>query len=170
MSQTNYKAYAAAKEFIETHPEQAQKAIHAQTEIGDRYNVQAKVRDFEFTLDEEKPIGSYDSGPNPLEYILASLGACQTVVYKILAAQKGIELKNVKITLKGIIDIRGFLALGDQVKPGFQKLEYETVLFSDEDPEIMQQLVRDVEAQCPIQDTLAHSVDVQARLKTPVFQ
>lgn len=170
MSNFNYEVFAAAKQFIESNPEKANSEISAQTEIGDRYNVKAKVRNFEFLLDEEKPIGGYDLGPNPLEYILASLGACQTVVYKIIAAEKNIQLENVKIHLKGVIDLRGFLELDDQVKPGFQSLEYETLIVSDEDPSVIRELVEEVEKRCPVLDTIVSTTPVQVRLRQSVLQ
>lgn len=170
MSQSIHEVFATAKQFIENHPEEAQKEILVQTEIGDRYDVTGKARDFEFLLDEEKPIGGYDSGPNPLEYILASLGASQSIVYKLLADEKGIELKDVRIKLKGIIDLQGFLELKKDVKPGFLSLEYDVLIISDEDPDLLQDLIKEADERSPILDTLARSVNVEAQLEVPVLQ
>lgn len=170
MSQLFYEAFARAKQFIEDHPDEAQKEIEVGTVIGDRYEVTAKTRDFEFLLDEEKPIGGYDSGPNPLEYILAALGASQTAAYQLIAAEKGIELQNVKIKLKGLIDLKGFLELDKNVKPGFLNLEYDVLIVSDEDPEILQDLIREADRRSPILNTLSRTVEVEGQLKLPVLQ
>lgn len=42
--------------------------------------VVTQVRQFELVIDEPKSLGGTDTGMNPVEALLASLGACQSIV------------------------------------------------------------------------------------------
>ena len=45
---------------------------------------------------------------NPAEYALAALGSCQAITYRVWAAQLGIKLDKVDVSIDGEIDLRGF--------------------------------------------------------------
>jgi organic hydroperoxide reductase OsmC/OhrA len=55
--------------------------------------VETESRGFKITLDEPKEMGGTDTGLNPVEALLCSLGACQTIAASAFAGQAGIVLK-----------------------------------------------------------------------------
>lgn len=133
------------------------------SELEEHVRVKNTTRGFEFIADEPEALAGTNLGPNPIEYLLGSLGACQVITYQAVAALKGIQLNGVKVVSKGNIDWRGFLGIGENVRPGYQKIEVEAIIDSDESPEIIQELINEVEARCPILDNLVNSVQVEGK-------
>jgi hypothetical protein len=52
-----------------------------------------------------------DTGPNPVEAVLAALATCQEITYRAYATTLGIPLESVSVTLEGSLDLRGFFAV-----------------------------------------------------------
>src|SRR5262249_40352914 len=51
---------------------------------------EAAIRDFSIKIDEPTTLGGSDRGPNPVELVLAALGACQEITYRLYADTLGI--------------------------------------------------------------------------------
>lgn len=131
------------------------------SELEEHVRVKNTARGFEFIADEPEALAGTNIGPNPIEYLLGSLGACQVITYQAVAALKGIQLNGVKVKTKGNIDWRGFLGVGEDVRPGYHRIEVEAIIDSDESPETIQELITEVEARCPILDNLVNTVQVE---------
>ena len=56
-----------------------------------------------------------------VEILLFSLGACQEITTKAFANAMGVPLTRVSVELTGHIDLRGFFAVEDSVRAGFNK-------------------------------------------------
>ncbi len=138
--------------------------FEATTVLADKVKVHAFSRQFKYDFDEPKAIGGEDSAPNPVEYVLATLGECQAITYKVLASLKGIELDGVEIKTKGNIDFRGFLGIDSNVRPGFLDIAYETTVTSEEEFDKIVRLSKQVESLCPVIDTLANPVEVSSKV------
>ncbi|AKP53600.1 OsmC family protein [Cyclobacterium amurskyense] len=134
------------------------------SEMDEHVRVKNTARDFEFIADEPEALAGTNLGPNPVEYLLASLGSCQVITYQVVASLKGIQLNNVKVETKGNIDWRGFLGIDENVRPGYHKIEVETFIDSDESPERIQELIKEVEARCPVLDNLVNTVKVESKI------
>ncbi|ABC80219.1 OsmC family protein [Anaeromyxobacter dehalogenans] len=122
------------------------------------------VRGFEVPLDEPRELGGTDTGPNPVEAVLAALGSCQAIVYRALAAAQGLQLERVEVVATGVLDVRGFLGAAP-VSPGFERVTFRTRLTSPEPLERLRALARQVEAQCPVLDVLQRPLDVRGELE-----
>ena len=79
--------------------------------------VNCKSREFEFTLDEPKNLGGTNTGMNPVEALLNSLGACLVIVAQSYARVKKINLKSFKVNLIQMVSAISILMR----KKGFQK-------------------------------------------------
>lgn len=134
------------------------------SELEEHVRVKNTAREFEFIADEPEALAGTNLGPNPIEYLLGSLGACQVITYQAVAALKGIQLNGIKVETKGNIDWRGFLGIGEDIRPGYQKIEVQTIIDSDESPERIQELIAEVEARCPILDNLVNAVGVESKI------
>lgn len=132
--------------------------------------VKAQARQFNFTVDEPESLGGTDIAPNPVEYLLAALGACQEIVYAAYAAVQGLQLDAVRVDVKGPIDLKGLFGLEPGVAPGFREISYTTVIESPEDKAAIEELVRTVEAHCPVLDTLVNPVKVTGKVEIRTTQ
>ena len=113
-----------------------------------------------FTIDEPAALGGEDTGASPVEHLLAALGACQVISFKVWAAKLGIEIDEVAVDLAGDIDLRGFFGVGPDVRPGFGSIEVAVRLSGPESRETYAELVRQVEAHCPVLDNLTAGLPV----------
>lgn len=143
---------------------QAKATFETVSTLNDVVSVNNVTRSHHFRIDEPEVLGGHDSGANPVEHILAALGACQAITYKAVATLKGIQLKGVTVKTKGNLDLQGFLGLDKNVRPGYENIEFETIIESDEDPEKLYRLSKQVEQLCPVLDILSHPVPVQGKV------
>lgn len=149
---------------LKNDPTQSNAVFEAKAVLGENVSVTVGVRQFEFKFDEPQALGGADQDPNPVEYVLASLGACQAIVYRALASLKGIKLDNVIVNTKGHLDLNGFLGLDKDARPGFSKVEFETTIVSDESTETIEKLAAQVETLCPVLDIIANPVEVSGKV------
>jgi uncharacterized OsmC-like protein len=123
------------------------------------------VRNFApIVVDEPPELGGQDKGANPVELLLVSLGACQEIMYSAMASMMGIRLDEVKVNLKGSLDLKGLFGMDPAIPPGYQKITYETTLKSPASEEELRKLVEAVESHCPVLDTLVRPIEVTGRV------
>lgn len=144
--------------------DKARVSFEATSVLEEGVRVNSTVRQFEFKFDEPELLGGQDDAPNPVEYVLAALGSCQAIVYRALASLKGIELESVTVKTKGDLNLQGFLGLDSNVRPGYEKISFETIIVSDESPEKLERLAKQVDALCPVFDIISNPVPVEGKL------
>jgi len=69
------------------------------------------VRDFEVVIDEPASNHGNDAGPQPLEYMLASLAGCSNVIINKIASENNITLLDMEIDVVGVCDTRGIFGV-----------------------------------------------------------
>ena len=146
-------------------PAQAQAAFHAQSRLGDGVNSAVSIRQFHVAVDEPPGLGGNDTAPNPVEYVLAALGSCQEITYRLYADALGIPLDGVSVRLTGTIDLRGFFNVQPDIRAGFQGIEAEVILDSPAPQAELERLKQVVDAHCPVLDILRNPTPVQLSLR-----
>lgn len=127
---------------------------------------QAIIRNkFDVTVDEPAALGGDDLGPNPVELILAAFAACQEITYRLFAESLGIPLNKVAVTVRGKLDLRGFLGVDDNVRRGFQEVEASVTLDSPASAEDIERLTIAVEQHCPVFDILHNHTPVKLEVE-----
>lgn len=164
MSQSVKQSFESLIQAVKNDASNAAASFEVTSRLEEGVRVKNTVRDFEFAVDEPAVLGGGNSAANPVEYLLASLGACQAITYKALASLKGIRLDNVTVKTKGYLDLRGFLGLDENVRPGYEKIEFETIIESSESDQRLQGLIKQVEALCPVLDIVSNPVDVRGKV------
>jgi hypothetical protein len=86
------------------------------------------------------------------------------VGYSALCALEGIELTSLRIETEGDIDLRGFLGLSTDVKPGYDELRYTVHLKGTGTPEQFEKIHRAVMATSPNYFNVRNSVALKSRL------
>lgn len=150
---------------IQDNPVMSRVVFEAQTALVEGVRCSGTVRNFApITVDEPPELGGGDKGANPVELLLVSLGACQEIMYAAMAAMMGIQLDEVKVNLKGSLDLKGLFGMDPAIPPGYQKITFETFLKSPASEEELRKLVEAVESHCPVLDTLVRPIEVSGKV------
>lgn len=162
MSQEDLKAALMKTiEGIKSNPATANVVFRAETRLEDGVCCSAKVREFTpLTVDEPPELGGTNAAMNPVELVLAALGTCQEIMYAAYAAVMGIPLEEVRVDVKGYLDLRGLFGLDDTVPPGYKRITFNTTIKSLADEAALLQLIQAVESHCPLLDILTRAQDV----------
>lgn len=121
--------------------------------------VEANCRGHKVTMDEPAELGGTDTGMNPVELLLASLGGCLSICASMFSENHGVELKDFYVELEGDLDFRGFKGKVD-VDPGFQDVRFTIHIESDSPREKIEKLVESIEERCPVSDSLKRQIKV----------
>lgn len=108
------------------------------------------VRDFTIVTDE--PTGS-NSGPTPLESVLACLTGCEGVIINRVAEAMRFEYSAVDMECEGEVDQRGSRGVHG-VRPYFNWVKLKISVHSSESPERLDRLKKNVEYRCPVMNLL----------------
>lgn len=127
---------------------------------------ETKIRQFTLTVDEPEALGGTDTGPNPVELVLGALATCQEITYKAYATALGIPLDSVSVKIEGNLDLRGFFAVKEGVRAGFQDIRGTVHLKSSASDADLARLKQVVDAHCPVLDILRAPVPVTLDLAT----
>lgn len=148
-------------EHLKDNPDEAQTSFSAESRLEDGFQSKVNIRNFEFASDEPEKLGGTNTGPNPVEYVLGALAACQEIVVKTHAALLNIDVNAVEVTVNGDIDLNGFLNLSD-ARAGFQSISFNTVIDTDEqDSQKLDKLKELTFNQCPVLDIIQNPVPVE---------
>ena len=132
-------------------------AVTARMEDGLRCRVSGKHG--ELVTDMSKALGGGQSAPSPGYLMRAALAACDATVIASEAAQAGIELTHLSVTVDSDSDARGMLGLGDGVPPGPLRMRIRVELAADgASEEELRELVRRSEQRSPVNDAVARAI------------
>lgn len=158
-------ALAALVETVRGNPKAARAVFRAETRSSvDGFATRSAIREFSVALDEPRELGGTDTGPNPVEMVLAALGSCQAIVYRAYASVLGLRVDSIDVEAKGYLDLRGLLGVSE-VPPGFEQVTFSTRIVSPERTERVQELVALVESHCPVLDILRRPVSVRGQVR-----
>ena len=126
----------------------------------------SRVESPEFVIagDEPEEILGERTAPNAVELLLSALGSCLSVGYAANAAAMGIELDSLRIEMEGDVDLRGFLALDESVRPGYDSIQCTVSIASDADSEALETLREHVESTSPLVDIITNNVPLETNL------
>src|SRR5215470_18053651 len=82
-------------------------------------------RRFSIEADEPPELLGQNCAPNPQELLMAAFNACIMVGYVANAAVMGVTRENVEIETDGELNLRGFLGINPNVKPGYDSIRYK---------------------------------------------
>lgn len=116
---------------------------------------------FKHDADEPSVLLGEDRGANPVEFVLAGLSACMTTALAYHAAARGLKIEDISSEYEGDIDLRGFLAIDPNVRPGYREIRVKFKVKGDVDEATVQELVRN----SPVLDTLANPVKIKIEVE-----
>ena len=151
---------------IQSNPEAAIMEPSVRSELNEGFETSVSIRKFDLTVDEPAALGGTNKGPNPVELVLGALATCKEIVIKAYAVSLGIPINAVKVHATGKLDLRGFLNLDEQTRPGFHQVQYHIVIETPEtDSEKLEQLKALTETKCPVHDIIMNPVDLSGSIQ-----
>lgn len=160
MSTSLKELIAQTQESFRSDPAAARAVFATESSLGEGFHSEVSIRDHRLSVDEPESLGGADTGPNPVELVLAALGSCQEITYRAYAAALGIPLEHVSVKLEGDIDLRGFFAVDDSVRAGYEAIRGTVHIVSDATAEQIETLRGAVNAHCPVLDVITKPVSV----------
>ncbi len=166
MATTFKTVFETTQSGLRSDPAAATAVFAAKSRQAEGLKSEIDIRQFRLAADEPQSLGGLDEAPNPVEYVLAALASCQEITYRLYADALGIPLAGVSVKLHGRIDLRGFFAVDEAVRPGYQAIEAVVTLDSPADAAELRRLKDMVDRHCPVLDILANPTPVTLALET----
>jgi uncharacterized OsmC-like protein len=111
--------------------------------------------------DEPSALLGTDLAPNAGEVALHALSSCLGVTYAYTATAMGIDISSLSFELETDTDLRGFMDLDKNVRPGLSQIRVKVHLDCNGTPQQIKDLHAQVMKTSPLYDTLRNPVDVQ---------
>ncbi len=120
-----------------------------------------------FLLEGDEPplLLGENSAPNAVEAVLHALASCLAVGFVYNAAARGIHVERLSFDLEGDLDLRAFLGLSQEVRPGYEGVRITYQVKSDAPREKILELCDYVQKTSPVLDIIRHPVPVTISLK-----
>lgn len=113
-----------------------------------------------FDTDHPEIFASEDKGPTPVEHILVGLAGCLTAGIASVAQHRNIQLRSVKATLAGDMDIQGVLGIDSDVRNGFDNIVVTYHIDADASREDIQALVAQSQKRSAVFDIITNPTNV----------
>ncbi len=124
-----------------------------------------KARQFEIIVDEPADLGGTDMGPNPVEYVLASLAGCLNVMAHLVAKEMDFELRGVEIDLWGDLNPARLFGQSFEQRAGYKEIGVYIKPDCDVDDATLEKWVKAVEERCPVSDNLQNPTPVKIEVR-----
>jgi len=115
-------------------------------------------------IDQPKEAGGTGAGPTPLDYQLLALGGCIAAIGRIVAMQKRLPVKTIRVRVEGTIDTDALLGKRADLRVGFSSVTAQVSVDAEMSRQEKEQFVAEVERRCPISDNLQHETPVRVVL------
>lgn len=114
--------------------------------------------------DEPPVLLGANAGANAVEAVLHALASCLSVGFIYNAAAQGITIKSLDFDLEGDLDLRAFLGLSDDVRPGYESIRLTYRVKSDAPRAKLVELCNYVQKTSPVLDIIRKPVPVSISL------
>jgi len=118
-----------------------------------------------FHMDEPPVLLGNNEGANPVEYLLVALSGCLTTSLIAHGSAKGVQIKRVESRYEGDLDLRGFLALSEDVKVGYQNIRVYFKIDADITEAQKEELVKMAQKYSPVFNTVFNQTPVSVQLE-----
>ncbi|MGH9034730.1 MAG: OsmC family protein [Acidimicrobiia bacterium] len=159
------EAVDAIRMKLEEEPGRAVVRLGAEARLEEGMAVAVQARAFELAVDEPVSVGGTNTGPSPVQLVLASLASCQAITYRYWSEFLGIRLDALTVQAEGDIDQRGLLGLADGVPAGVTAVRVTITVEGPERAERYEELRRAVDAHCPLLDIFTQALTVERILE-----
>jgi uncharacterized OsmC-like protein len=169
----NVEALLGAREALAKAPQAAQFKWRAACEWKNGTHSHSKVEGYyglgeehqhktAFTFDADHPVvfAAEDNGATPVEIVLVGLVSCLTAGVAAVAQHRNIQLRSVKATIEGDMDIQGILGIDSDVRNGFGGIKVIYDIDADAKREDIEALVAQSQKRSAVYDIVTNPTNV----------
>lgn len=169
----NVEALLGAREALTEAPQAAkfawratcewQNGTHSKSSVEGFFGLgeeQKHVKEYTFDADHPEIFASADKGITPVEYVLVGLAGCLTAGIAAVAQNRDIQLRSVKATLEGGMDIQGILGIDSDVRNGFDGIKVHYEIDADASEEDIAALVAQSQKRSAVFDIITNPTNV----------
>lgn len=169
----NVEALLGAREALDATPEAAQfkwratcewvNGTHSRSTLSGFFGLgeeQSRGKSFTVEADHPEVFASEDKAPTPVEIVLSGLASCLTAGVAAVAQHRGIQLRSVKATLEGDMDLQGILGIDDEVRNGFGDIRVHFDIDADADADDIKALVAQSQKRSAVFDIVTNPTNV----------
>ena len=121
---------------------------------------QSHKTEFRYDADHPEVFASEDKGATPVEYVLVGLASCLTAGVAAVAQNRSIQLRSVKATLEGGMDLQGILGIDSDVRNGFDGIKVVFDIDADASREDIAALVAQSQKRSAVFDIVTNPTNV----------
>jgi uncharacterized OsmC-like protein len=115
---------------------------------------------FSFEADHPECFASEDHGATPVEIVLVGLASCLTAGVAAVAQHRDIQLRSVKATLEGGMDVQGILGMDSDIRNGFDGIKVHYEIDADATPDEIKALVAQSQKRSAVYDIVTNPTNV----------
>jgi uncharacterized OsmC-like protein len=174
----NVEALLGAREALTQAPEAARfqwratcdwvSGTHSNSSVQGFYGLgeeQAHKTEFSFDADHPAVFASEDQGATPVEYVLVGLAGCLTAGVATVAQHREIQLRSIKATLEGDMDLQGILGIDGDVRNGFGDIRVSFEIDADASREDIEALVAQSQKRSAVFDIITNPTNVSVAVR-----
>ena len=131
------------------------------TTLVDGLRCETEAGGWTIASDLRPALGGEGSAPTPTMLLSAALGACLAMGYQLRAAEHGIELTSVRVTVETDSELCGMLQCDAAAPPGFTEIRYHVEIESPARASDIERIVDLADRLSPVLDALTRANRVQ---------
>lgn len=121
---------------------------------------QDRSREFRFDADHPEVFSAEDNGATPTEILLVALATCLTAGVATVAENRAIQLRSVRATIEGDMDVRGVLGIDTDVRNGFSNIRVTYDIDADASAADIEALVAQSQKRSAVYDIITNPTNV----------
>jgi uncharacterized OsmC-like protein len=121
--------------------------------------------EFTFEADHPELFAAEDKGATPVEYVLVALGSCLTAGIAAIAQNRKIQLRSVKATIEGAMDLQGILGIDSDVRNGFDGIKVTFDVDADASSDEIRALVAQSQKRSAVFDIITNPTNVTVEVR-----
>lgn len=141
------------------------KTVKVEASMGEGFTISAKLGSHEVFIDQPKEMGGQDKGPTPLQYLEFALGGCLMSIARIVAMQKKIAIRGMKVSVEGELNMATLMGQPGGNRAGFEGFKVVVDIDADMTAAEKEAFIHEVDARCPVSDNLLAATPVKLELK-----
>lgn len=120
---------------------------------------------FQYDTDHPEIFASEDNGSTPVEFVLVALAGCIGAGIATVAQNRGIQLRSVRATLEGGMDLQGILGIDGDVRNGFDNIKVSYEIDADASQEDIEALVAQSQKRSAVFDIITNPTDIYVEVR-----
>lgn len=106
--------------------------------------------EWKLQLDEPTEDGGSNTGPNPMQYFIASLAGCQNEQAQVVAEELSLNIEQIDIDVEIDLDLSGFMGTSDHSNGSYKNVRLNAIVLGEATDEQIKSMGQKVDARCPI--------------------